>query len=264
GDDVATHDAAKDVDQNAFDVRVRGDDLECLGHFLFGGAATNVEEVRGLGAEQLDNVHGGHGQTGAIHHAADFAIQRDVVQVELGCSEFLGILFGLVARREDVGLAVEGVVVKAHLGVEALEIAVFHHDQRVDLQHLHVLFKEQAIQVLDQLDALLDLRTLEAKGTGHAAAVEIRKASRRIDAEADDLFGGRGRDLFDIHAAFGRGDEADARAAAINQKREIQLALDVAAVLDIDAVDLLTGLTRLMGDEGAAQHLTGQLFGLLD
>ena len=46
GDDVALHDAAEDVDQNALHVRVGGDDLERRRHLLLGGAAADIEEVR--------------------------------------------------------------------------------------------------------------------------------------------------------------------------------------------------------------------------
>src|SRR5207248_1992288 len=59
GDDVAAHDAAEDVDQDALNVRVGGDDLERRRHLLLGGAAADVEEVGRLGAVELDDVHGG-------------------------------------------------------------------------------------------------------------------------------------------------------------------------------------------------------------
>ena len=45
GDDVAAHDAANDVDENAFHVRIGGDDLERRGDLVLGGAAADVEEV---------------------------------------------------------------------------------------------------------------------------------------------------------------------------------------------------------------------------
>ena len=44
-DNVATHNAAKDVDENAFDVRVRGNDFEGSGYLLGCRAAPYVQEV---------------------------------------------------------------------------------------------------------------------------------------------------------------------------------------------------------------------------
>ena len=32
---------------------------------------------------QLDEVHGGHGEAGAVHEAANVAVERDVVDAEL-------------------------------------------------------------------------------------------------------------------------------------------------------------------------------------
>src|SRR3954451_2824834 len=45
GDDVALHDAAEDVDQDAFHLRVGRDDLESGRYLVLGGTAANIEEV---------------------------------------------------------------------------------------------------------------------------------------------------------------------------------------------------------------------------
>src|ERR1700731_3058544 len=71
GDDVAFHDAAEDVDQDALHVGIGGDDLEGGGDLGLVGAAADVEEVGRRHAVELDDVHRGHGQAGAIDHAAD-------------------------------------------------------------------------------------------------------------------------------------------------------------------------------------------------
>ena len=64
-----------------------------------------------------------HGEAGAVDHAADRAVERDVVEVVFRGLDFLVVLFGQVAQRDDVGVAVERVVVEADLGVEADELA---------------------------------------------------------------------------------------------------------------------------------------------
>ena len=49
------------------------------------------------------------------------------------------------------------------------------------------------------------------------------------------LLGRLGRDLLDIHAAFGAGDHRDALGLAIDQHAKIELARDFAGLLDIDS-----------------------------
>ena len=102
GDHVAAHDAAEDVDQDALDVGVLEDDLERRRHALLGGAAADIEEVRGRGAIELDDVHGGHGEARAVHHAADLAVELDVVQRVLGGLGLGRILLVDVAQRLEV------------------------------------------------------------------------------------------------------------------------------------------------------------------
>src|SRR4029078_727051 len=61
-------------------------------------------------------------------------------------------------------------------------------------------------------------------------------------------------DLLEVDAALGRGDEGDARGGAVDQAGEVQLAGDLAAFLDIEAMDgpaLRSGLRR---DQRYAQH----------
>ena len=65
------------------------------------------------------------------------------------------------------------------------------------------------------------------------------------------------RNLFDVHPTFGRDNKGDARCLTIDQHREIEFLLDVAAVLDIQAVDLLSCRTGLRGDKRVTEHIPG-------
>ena len=66
------------------------DELEGRGHPLLGGAAADVEEVGRRAAVQLDDVHRRHRQAGAVDHAADVAVELDVVELVPAASSSFG------------------------------------------------------------------------------------------------------------------------------------------------------------------------------
>src|SRR5271157_527346 len=160
GHDVAAHDAAKDVDQHRAYVGIAEDDLEATFHLLLAGAAAHVEEVGGAAARVLDDVHGGHGETGPIHHAAHVAVEPDVVQAVLARLHFQRVFFVQVTQFADVGVAEEGVIVKVHLGVERQHAPVFGHHQRVDLRQRGVSGLEGAGEAGQELHRLAHLAAL--------------------------------------------------------------------------------------------------------
>ena len=90
------------------------------------------------------------------------------------------------------------------------------------------------------------------------------KPDDRVDRDLDDLLGVLGRHLLDLDAALGRGHEGDARGGAVEHGAEIELAGDVAAVLDVDALDDPALRPGLVGDQRHAEHVVGELAHLLD
>src|SRR5260370_19945804 len=82
---------------------------------------------------------------------------------------------------------------------------------------------------------------------------------RGVDGEGHDLFGLRARNLLDLHPTRSRSHEGDARTLAVDERREIELAVDGGALLDIEAVDLLAVWAGLMGDEHRAEQAPGLL-----
>ena len=101
-------------------------------------------------AVELDDVHGRHGEPGAVDHAADGAVERNVIEVVFRRLDLLVVLLAEIAQRQDVGMAVERVVVEADLGIEADELAVLGDDQRIDLEQAHVLVGERFIELREQ------------------------------------------------------------------------------------------------------------------
>jgi hypothetical protein len=77
--------------------------------------------------------------------------------------------------------------------------------------------------------------------------------------DLQDLLGGLVRDLLDVHAALGGGDDRDAALLAVDQDGQVELAGDVEALLDVQPPDLLPLGAGLLGDELHPQHLLGDL-----
>ena len=137
-------------------------------------------------------------------------------------------------------------------------------DQRVDLQHVHVLGHEGRVELAEQLGALLGEIALQLQRLGQRAAVVREDAGGRVDLDGDDLLGGGVGHVLDVHAALGGGDHGDPRGLAIHQQRQVQFAGDVGALLDVEAIHLAAVRPCLVGDEHAAEHLLGVLPHLLD
>ena len=130
---VASHDAAEDVDQHAFDALVREQDAKRRGDLLGARAAADVEEVGRLRAVELDDVHRRHREARAVHHASDVAVEMHVAEVELRRLGLGGIFFVGIAQLADIRMAEQRIVVERHFRVEADDAVVLRHDQRIDL-----------------------------------------------------------------------------------------------------------------------------------
>jgi hypothetical protein len=76
-DDVAAHDAAEDVHEDPLHPLSFSIMLEGLGDLLLAFAPPPTSrKFAGLAAVVLDDVHRGHREAGAVHQAADVAVER--------------------------------------------------------------------------------------------------------------------------------------------------------------------------------------------
>ena len=82
---------------------------------------------------QLDDIHCAHCQSRAIDHAANIAVERNVIELPLRCMGFALILLGRVMHGLELRLPIQRIRVHYHLGIEAMQIAVIGNHQRVDL-----------------------------------------------------------------------------------------------------------------------------------
>jgi len=81
----------------------------------------DIKEIRGGATGVFDDVHGGHGEAGAVDHASNAAIELDVVQAIFGGFDFKRIFLIKVAEFAEILVTEERVVVESHLGVESHE-----------------------------------------------------------------------------------------------------------------------------------------------
>ena len=161
-------------------------------------------------------------------------------------------------------MAVQGVVIEAHLRVERQQVTAAGDDKRVDLDKAGIKLAKGAVYAAKETGKLLRRVLRQTENTGNAAHVVRLQAGGRVDAERQDLLGLRFRDLFDVHAAFTGGDHSHPAVAAIDQKREIQLVADIAPFLDIEALDLATLGPGLVGDQCLAEKLASDVADLVD
>ncbi|ENN89596.1 hypothetical protein RHSP_59721 [Rhizobium freirei PRF 81] len=171
--------------------------------------------------------------------------------------DFLLVFFRRVAQGADVFMTEEGVAVEGNLGVEDPQVAVGHDDQRVDLEQRHVLLDEGLVEDREERGSVFAGGPFELQRVGKRNRVGSRDARRRIDGDGDDLFRRIVRDGLDVHAAFGRNDESNLTDGTVDEDREIEFAVDVGAVFDVETVDLLAGRAGLLGHQRVAEHILG-------
>lgn len=262
GDGVAADDTTKDVDEDGGNLGVAGDELEGLPNGRGGSTTTDVKEVGGLAAVQLDDVHGSHGKTGTVDEAANVTIELDEVEAGLGGANLIGILLGGVAELEDVLLPVVSVVIEAELGVHAHDLVVRGLGEGVDLDLGGVLLEEDLVELLDDVLGLLNALLAEAELGGDAAGHLVGDTHVDVDVSGVDGIGVLLGDTLNVHATLGRGDNDGALRSAVHEDGEVELAAGELALADVDGAAETALGARLLGDELVADHLLGEHLGL--
>mgnify|MGYP000597371168 CR=1 FL=1 len=107
----------------------------------------------------------------------------------------------------------------------------------------------------DQLRERLRLVALEAGPEDQVAHLEVEEPEQRVEMDAPQRLRFVSGDLLDIHAARRRRHENDPFLAAIHERAEIQFAGNIRPGLHQHGVDRQSLGTRLVGDEGTAEHL---------
>src|SRR5699024_6747308 len=157
GHGVTGGDSAEDVDEDGLDLLIAEDDVETVGHDLGRGAASDVEEVRGLDVVVLltgvgDDVEGRDDQYRAVADDSDLTVELERV------------LRADVAQLLVLGVAEVGVVVQGDLAVEGEDVTGTGLDQRVDLDQGGVFVLEDGPQAGQHGGDLRGSLSVEAGG----------------------------------------------------------------------------------------------------
>lgn len=261
-DGVTADDTTEDVDEDGRHLGVAGDELESALDSSGGSTTTDVKEVGGATTVQLDDVHGGHGETCTVDEATNVTIKLDEVQTVLSSLDLIGVLLALIAELEDVLLAELGVVVEAELGIHGQDLVIGGLRQRVDLELSGILLHEDTVKVLDGGLGLLDALLGETKVGGDGAGDLVGDTNVNINGSGEDGIGVLLGDGLDIHTTLGRGDDDGATGSTVQEDSEVELTASELALTDVDRVTGATSGTSLLGDELLADHLVGEHLGL--
>ena len=215
----------------------------------------------------LDDVHRGHGQTGAIHETRNAAVQLDVIQRELAGFDFQRRFLVQITHRQDVRVAVQGVVVEGNFGVEGnnrfLAVGQFHHGEGVEFHHGGVAFPPSIINTGYQLHAGVEKVALQTQRRRDLARLIGHDAQGRINVFLENFLGMLLGDFFDVHAAFGARHDQRARIVPVQQHGQIIFFFDLGTRRQQQRLHQPAVRTGLFGDEHIAEHLFGKADGFI-
>merc|ERR1719370_1514814 len=232
--DVASHDAAKDVHKKCVHFRVSSDDLESLFHLVSSGTATDVQEVGGGTPVQLDDVHGGHGQPGPVHHAPDVPVQGDIVQVVVGSLNLPGVLLAPVSLVKHPLLPEVCVVVKFKLCIQADKAASVVLCKGVDFDHGSVLVLEELVQVEKDLGDRWHLLWLNSNPGGDLLCSSLAQTFNTVNGELDNGIRIACSDLLNVDTSLTAGNAAGTIHGPLVHEGNVELFPGVLALSDHD------------------------------
>ena len=251
----------KDVDEDRLHAGIRQQHAERLADLAGARAAADVQEVGRLASGELDDVHRRHREPGAVHHAADRAVQADVVQAVPGGLDLQRILFGRVAQLGMDGVPEVRAVVQGHLGVEGQHGAVARHYERVDLDERRVQVVERPRPGRHDAGRPERRRARQAEAEREPPRLERLEPAPRHGLAVDAVGRGR-RDLLYRHAARRAGDDHEPLRFPIDEQPEVELRGDVERLLYQQPAHRPARRARLRGNQRASEQRLGHLCGL--
>ena len=145
---VAPHNSTKNIDQNCFHVGILKNDAERRFNALGICCAAYVQEISRASSGHLDDVHGGHRQTGAVHHATHGPVQFHKIQTGFAGFYFRGVFFAQITQGSQFGMAEQSVVVQRHLGVYRNDFVVRRFQNGINFKQRSIDGNVRRVQAL--------------------------------------------------------------------------------------------------------------------
>ena len=205
-------------------MRIAQQEAERVLNLIRIGAAADIQEVCRTAAREFDDVHGGHCEARAVHHAGNGAVELHVIQPEFRC--FQRIFFRQITQFEQIFMPEHCIVIQVDLGVEREHLAVFGQDKRVD-------FGERGIDAFTRFDQRnhgsrrrVDAGRRDADRKSQLACLPPGQAITGLDRFFQNCFRVVLGHFFNIHAARCRGHEDQLAGHAIEHHAQVQFAID--------------------------------------
>jgi hypothetical protein len=233
--DIGARKSAAEIDHQAFHVWIVEHQLE--GGFGLGVCLTaDFQKIRRLAAMVGDDIHGGHGEAGAIGEHADCAVQGNVTQAEIAATLFQCGQPFCRSQPLQLRLPLNTRIVQHELAIQRDQSSIGEHRQGIDFQQLGVVLTVAGIQ----LDQELGHRVL------HFAQIQSREhPGGGVDIESgSNIHRGfangarvRLRDLLDVHATGSGEHHQRTLARGAVEDGGIKLTSDARLLLDQQSLD---------------------------
>lgn len=257
GNVVTSDNTSENVDEDGGDTGLGGNELKGLLDGVGSGSSTTVEEVSGLTSVELDDVHGGHGETSSVDETSNVSVELDEVKTVSGSLNLLGVLLGQISPGPHLLLSERGVVVKAELGVHGNDSVVGGLGQRVDLDLGGVLVSEDLVQLLDVVSGLLGSLGREAKSLGDLNGLGVGDTGVDVNGEGVDGIGGLGGNTLNVHTSLRRSNDDGLLGGSVHENGNVGLSSDELSLHNVDGGHGLTLGTSLLGEDLVVEHLLG-------
>ena len=188
GEVVASKDSTEDVDEDSFDFGIGVKKFQGFCQLLAFGATADIKEIGGLTSVEFDDIHSGHGKTGAVDEAANVTSDMDVVEVEVLGVLFARVILSLVLLSGEILLTEQSVGVDGDLGISSEHLSLLGKNEGVDLDEIGIAGHEALVDLGEHVHNLVDLG-VETEVFGSLAELGIVEALRVRNLELEDFLG---------------------------------------------------------------------------